>query len=509
MVFAGIDVSDPKQVGRFMYWLERGEWPEDWEPSREPKKYTMEDYVETLWFWDAPRHRMLKLLWQLLQDNHGEHYFYQKFTMQLGYYIEDAAHCATVLPPIQEKLRWVLEGVNSRNAEDAWIGQGSWGEDWFLPVDRVSFVRQQLGKVRLGVLEKESDYEDMLEMVLRYEIRNVTRAIAVPIADPDRHYLGEAILEKIDNSESYNQRKLVWVVGIEGRQGLINVEDPVRATPGTRFSWGYGGGGPGALSRSILADATEGDIALAEEYWASFQDEVVAKLPMNESFQLPRGDVLNWLESKGIGDEQLRERLATLAERVKSHGAETESLKTKLVRIKANGGLRSQRFDYVPQDFESALYLDLLDMVRYGSPEGKRLAELASYLVKEGEGQNIEFKQSFAATNEAIESICAFANASGGKVLFGVRNDQTITGVQLGGNSLENLANTIHRDTDPSLSPSIDVVRIEGKTIVLASVEQAGDREVVFTHGRAYRRVGKTNQLMTPTEIRRRLGGIQ
>ena len=44
-------------------------------------------------------------------------------------------------------------------------------------------------------------------------------------------------------------------------------------------------------------------------------------------------------------------------------------------------------------------------------------------LIREGEGQRLEFKASFAEDDDAIRSLGAFANADGGSVLMGVSDD--------------------------------------------------------------------------------------
>jgi ATP-dependent DNA helicase RecG len=47
-----------------------------------------------------------------------------------------------------------------------------------------------------------------------------------------------------------------------------------------------------------------------------------------------------------------------------------------------------------------------------------------------GESENVKFKQSF--NEQAIETIVAFANTSGGSVLIGVSNTGKIHGVSIG-----------------------------------------------------------------------------
>ena len=80
-------------------------------------------------------------------------------------------------------------------------------------------------------------------------------------------------------------------------------------------------------------------------------------------------------------------------------------------------------------------------------------------LIQQGEGQNIEFKTSFAEKREAIESLCAFANADGGTVLLGVRNDGTVCGISLGKKTLEDFANRVRSNTEPPLTPRISECR--------------------------------------------------
>jgi len=126
-------------------------------------------------------------------------------------------------------------------------------------------------------------------------------------------------------------------------------------------------------------------------------------------------------------------------------------------------------------------------------------------LMRQGEGQRSEFKTSFAEQNDAIESLCAFANADGGTVFFGVTHDSTIQGVSIGKNTLENFANEITQHTNPPLHPLVEHVLVDGREIVIAAVPRAHKGMVFFAFGRALIRVGRTNQRISPEEIRARL----
>lgn len=131
--------------------------------------------------------------------------------------------------------------------------------------------------------------------------------------------------------------------------------------------------------------------------------------------------------------------------------------------------------------------------------------DTARALIAEREGQRIEFKQSFAVEKEAIISLSAFAHADGGTVFFGVRDNGEIVGVQLGHNTLENLANKIRANTQPPLAPSVERLELDGQVIVAVQVQKAGPDQLIYAFSTPYIRVGKTNQVMTPEEQRARV----
>ncbi|MCI0695597.1 ATP-binding protein [candidate division KSB1 bacterium] len=52
----------------------------------------------------------------------------------------------------------------------------------------------------------------------------------------------------------------------------------------------------------------------------------------------------------------------------------------------------------------------------------------------------LEFKKSLTQQDDALKTATAFANGNGGWILFGVKPDGSIIGVDIGVNTLENLA---------------------------------------------------------------------
>ncbi|MCL4458413.1 MAG: putative DNA binding domain-containing protein [Chloroflexi bacterium] len=126
-------------------------------------------------------------------------------------------------------------------------------------------------------------------------------------------------------------------------------------------------------------------------------------------------------------------------------------------------------------------------------------------LIEQGEGHYIEFKESLSAENEAIETLCAFANAEGGTVLVGVSDAGLVVGASLGTNTLENFANKLHRSTEPPLYVSLTSHQVDAKTVVAISVKAPRQGELFYAFGKPLIRVGKTNQVMSPQEQRERL----
>ena len=121
-------------------------------------------------------------------------------------------------------------------------------------------------------------------------------------------------------------------------------------------------------------------------------------------------------------------------------------------------------------------------------------------LIKKGENEKVEFKEKF--DRETIETISAFANTSGGVILIGVTDEGKIKGIGIGKKTLEDIANRIKQNTDPKLYPKTELSEIENKKIILVEVNESKSKPVL-AFGRAYRRVGKTNQKLSSEEIRK------
>jgi len=121
-------------------------------------------------------------------------------------------------------------------------------------------------------------------------------------------------------------------------------------------------------------------------------------------------------------------------------------------------------------------------------------------LLKEREA--VELKTSLSLAKEILQSISAFANTKGGKILIGVDDSGKILGVQIGKGTLESLANRISQETDPKVHPKISVEEINSKEIIVIEVKESLDK-LVLASGRPYKRVGKSSPRMSKDEYER------
>lgn len=128
------------------------------------------------------------------------------------------------------------------------------------------------------------------------------------------------------------------------------------------------------------------------------------------------------------------------------------------------------------------------------------------------ESQTVEFKASLGRQKEAIQTMVAFANRDGGWLFFGVTDDGTRKGVQMGRKTLEDLAAAIRDHTYPSLPVGIEAIPSRDGRKHTVAVEVPADvppvigvyvcsakaippnKPVDTSEVQAYRRVGRTNQ---------------
>jgi ATP-dependent DNA helicase RecG len=76
-------------------------------------------------------------------------------------------------------------------------------------------------------------------------------------------------------------------------------------------------------------------------------------------------------------------------------------------------------------------------------------------LTAQGEGPQLEFKRSTGELREGLQTVCAFLNGDGGRVIFGVKPDSTLLGQDVSDQTSREIAQALdgfdppaHLETD-------------------------------------------------------------
>ena len=119
-------------------------------------------------------------------------------------------------------------------------------------------------------------------------------------------------------------------------------------------------------------------------------------------------------------------------------------------------------------------------------------------IILNGESETVEFKLSF--NKRVIETLVAFSNTKGGKVIIGVKNDKTIVGVTIAEETVQKWVNEIKQNTEPAIYPIIDLIKIGSKTVIIFSINEFPIKPIAFKD-RYYIRKQNSNHKLTVDEI--------
>ncbi len=114
-------------------------------------------------------------------------------------------------------------------------------------------------------------------------------------------------------------------------------------------------------------------------------------------------------------------------------------------------------------------------------------------LILTGEGYHIEFKESLNST--LVEEACAFANSSGGDILMGVADDNTIKGIDTS-NRFRSRVQDILNTLQPKLDISVEVK----ENLIAIHVPEGKEKPYECPKG-FFMRVGANSQKMTRDEV--------
>ena len=125
-------------------------------------------------------------------------------------------------------------------------------------------------------------------------------------------------------------------------------------------------------------------------------------------------------------------------------------------------------------------------------------------LIAQGEGQQVELKREVPSkVRELSEEICALANASGGCILLGVKNDGTFTE----GFTINNSKRSALRDSVDQIEPQVDCdiypLSVSGHEIWVMEVKEGEDKPYFCSGAVHIRRGANSQKLRKPADVRK------
>ena len=143
------------------------------------------------------------------------------------------------------------------------------------------------------------------------------------------------------------------------------------------------------------------------------------------------------------------------------------------------------------------------------------MSEFLNNLLAQPEGKTLEFKRDSSSTKPFLKTLVAFANSAGGRLIIGVTDKREIIGVQSPLDEEERLCSLIADSIAPRLVPNVEMVTVEGKTLLMVEVFLSGTRphylKAEGMEAGVYVRLGSTSRQADAqliAELQRGVAGI-
>ena len=120
-----------------------------------------------------------------------------------------------------------------------------------------------------------------------------------------------------------------------------------------------------------------------------------------------------------------------------------------------------------------------------------------------GESKNVEFKETLPEKSiKYMKSVVAFANGSGGKIIFGIADKtREVIGFDKEDvfKTMDAIANAVSDSCEPAIIPDITLQTVDGKTVIVAEISEGRQRpyyiKALGRDGGVYVRVAGTTRL--------------
>ncbi len=136
-------------------------------------------------------------------------------------------------------------------------------------------------------------------------------------------------------------------------------------------------------------------------------------------------------------------------------------------------------------------------------------------LITSPEGKILEFKRDLSSPRPMLKTLLAFANTAGGRLIVGVDDDRRVNGVEHPLDEEERICSMIADSIAPRLVPNVELMTVEGKTVLVVEVFLSGLRphymKAEGPENGVYVRLGSTNRQADReliAELRRTSEGI-
>lgn len=127
-------------------------------------------------------------------------------------------------------------------------------------------------------------------------------------------------------------------------------------------------------------------------------------------------------------------------------------------------------------------------------------------IIEAGEGSKVEFKRDGVRPEQLAREIVSFANMNGGRILLGVEDDGTITGVRRRNLQAWVMDTVIGRGVVPSIIPDYEEVAMDGGEVAVIDVPAGVAKPYAMKRGDRldyYLRLGNTCQLASREQMAR------
>ncbi len=94
-------------------------------------------------------------------------------------------------------------------------------------------------------------------------------------------------------------------------------------------------------------------------------------------------------------------------------------------------------------------------------------------LILDGEGVTLDFKKTITSCEKIAKTMVSFANNKGGRLLVGVSDDGTISGVKSEDEEKYMLTKAAHFYCKPALEPKFEEIYIDNKIVLVVGIDKS------------------------------------